>query len=282
MLRTGGVCGDEGEVDVGGGDAGQVDLRLLSRLFQPLHRHTVVAQVDAVLLLELVGHPVDDTLVEVVAAQVVVACGSQNFLNALAHLNDGHVKGAAAQVVDHDLLVALLIHAVSQSCGSRLVDDPLDVQARNAAGVLGGLTLSIGEVGGDGDDRFGDGFTQIAFCIRFQLLQDHSGDLLGAVALAVHGHLIIGAHVALDGADGPVGVGDRLTLCHLPDHPLAVFGEGHNGRSGASAFVVGDNDGLAAFHNCYTRVSRTKVDANNFSHNQFLLRIQNLLFYDNF
>ena len=88
--------------------------------------------------------------------------------------------------------------------------------------------------------------------------------------------------MALDGADGPVGVGDRLTLCHLPDHPLAVFGEGHNGRSGASAFVVGDNDGLAAFHNCYTRVSRTKVDANNFSHNQFLLKIQNLLFYDNF
>ena len=38
-------------------------------------RAMALAQIDAVLGLELVGHPVDDALIPVVAAQVVVASG---------------------------------------------------------------------------------------------------------------------------------------------------------------------------------------------------------------
>ena len=49
-----------------------------------------------------------------------------------------------------------LVEAVSQSRRRRLVDDALDVEARDAAGVLGGLALGIVEVGRNRDDRFGD------------------------------------------------------------------------------------------------------------------------------
>src|SRR5699024_3235511 len=176
-------------------------------------------------------------------------------------------EGAAAQVVDHDLLVALLIHTVGQSGSGGLVDDTLDLQARDLTGILGGLTLSVGEVGGDGDDGLGDGLAQVGLGVRLQLLQDHGADLLGGVLLAVNVHLVVGTHLTLDGDHGAVGVGDGLALSHLAHHALAVLGEGHHGRSGAVAFGVGDDDGLAALHDGHTRVSRTKVDTNNLRHN---------------
>ena len=47
-----GVDGDVGQVDRGLLRAGQLDLRLLGRLTQPLHRHLVLGQVDAVRVLE--------------------------------------------------------------------------------------------------------------------------------------------------------------------------------------------------------------------------------------
>ena len=108
-------------------------------------------------------------------------------------LQHGDVEGAAAQVVDHDLLVGLLVQTVGQSRGGGLVDDALDVQAGDLAGVLGGLTLAVGEVGGDGDDRLGDGAAQVALGVGLQLAEDHGADLRGREILAVDVHLVVGA-----------------------------------------------------------------------------------------
>ena len=66
-------------------------------------------------------------------------------------------------------------------------------------------------------------------------------------------------------------VRDRLTLCDLTDHTLAGLGERHNGRGGAIAFGIRNNNGLAALHNCYAAVGCTKVNTNNLAHNVFLL-----------
>ena len=89
------------------------------------------------------AHPVHDALVEVVAAQAVVAGGGQHLDHAVVDVQNRDVEGAAAQVVDHDLLGALLIHAVGQGRGGGLVDDALDVQTGDLAGVLGGLALGV-------------------------------------------------------------------------------------------------------------------------------------------
>jgi len=270
MLGAGGVGGDIGQVDGSGSDAGQLDLGLFGGLLQALHGHLVAAEVDAGVLFEFSGHPVHDTLVEVVAAQAVVAGGGQYLDNAVADLQDGHVEGAAAQVVDHDLLVGLLVDAVGQGRGGGLVDDPLYFQTGDAAGILGGLALSVGEVGGDGDDGLGDALTQIGLGVGLQLLEHHGGDFLWGVVLAVNAHLKARAHLALDGADGPVGVGDGLALSHLAHHALAVLGEGHHGRSGAVAFRVGDDDGVAALHDGHAGVGGTQVNADDLRHNIFL------------
>ena len=271
VLGAGGVGGDIGQVDVGGSHAGELDLGLLGSLLEPLHGNLVAAEVHAVAALELRDQPLHDALVEVIAAQTVVAGGSQNLDDAVVDLQDGDIERTAAQVVDHDLLGLLFIHTVGQSRSGGLVDDPLDIQTRDLAGVLGSLTLRVGEICGNGDDRLGYGAAQVSLSIRLELLEDHGADLLRRVGLAVHVHLVVGAHLPLDGDDGPLGVGNGLTLGHLAHHPLAGLGEGHDGRRGAVAFRVGDNDCFAAFHDGHAGVGSTKVDTDNFRHNGFLL-----------
>ncbi len=271
VLGAGGVSGDIGQVDVGGGHAGQLNLGLLSSLLQALHGNTVLGQVDALGLLELGNQVIHDPLVEVVAAQTGVTGGGQNLESAVADIQDGHVEGAAAQVVDHDLLVHLLVHAVSQSGCGGLVDDALDIQTGDLACVLGSLTLGVGEVSGNGDDSLGDGLAQVSLSVLLQLGQDHGADLLRGVALAVDVNLVVFAHVALDGCDGAVGIGDSLTLGHLTDHTLAGLGECHNRGSGAGAFGVGDDNRLAAFQNSHAGIGSTQVDTDNLRHNVFLL-----------
>ena len=90
----------------------QLDLGLLGRFLQALHRERVLAQVDAVLLLELVREVIDDALVEVLAAEERVAVGREHLELALAvdfgDLDDRDVERAAAEVVHRDLAVTAL------------------------------------------------------------------------------------------------------------------------------------------------------------------------------
>ena len=90
---------------------------------QALQRHAIVAQVDALLLLELVGQVVDDALVEVLTAEEGVAVGRLHLEDAVADLEDRDVERAAAEVEDGDLLVLLLVETVGERCRRRLVDD---------------------------------------------------------------------------------------------------------------------------------------------------------------
>ena len=260
VLRPGGVGGDVGQVDLGRRRRGQLDLRLLGGLLEALEGLLVLRQVDALVLLELRQQPVDDALVEVVAAQVRVAIRGLDLEHALAQLQDRDVEGAATQVVDRDLLVVLLVQAVGQGRGRGLVDDPLDLEARDPPGVLGRLALGVVEVGGDRDDRLGDLLAQVRLGVGLQLLEDHCADL-GRRVVAVAGndadpvglgvlldvvrdetlgalHLGVvpaAAHEALDRVDGVGRVGDRLALGQLADHALAGLGESDDRRNGAVA-----------------------------------------------
>ena len=50
----------------------------------------------------------------------------------------------------------LLVQPVGDSSGGRLVDDTQDIEARDGAGILGGLTLRVIEVGGYSDHSIVD------------------------------------------------------------------------------------------------------------------------------
>ena len=102
VLRALGSRRDEGQVDLRRHRRGELDLRLLARLVEALQRHRVLTEVDSLIALELRDHPVDDRLVEVVAAEVVVPVRRLDVVDALAELEHGDVEGAPAEVEDED------------------------------------------------------------------------------------------------------------------------------------------------------------------------------------
>ena len=270
VQRALGARRDVRQVHRGLAGRGQLDLRLLRRLAQALHRHLVLGQVDAVPVLELGDQVVDDLLVPVVAAEVVVAGGGLDLDDAVADLQQRDVERATAEVEDQDrLLLLALVEPVRQGGRGGLVDDAQDVEARDLAGLLGGLALGVVEVRGDRDDGVGHGLAQVALGVPLELLQDEGADLLGGEVLAVDGHLPVGAHVALDGPDRPVDVRDGLALGDLADQDLAVLGEGDDRGRRAGALGVGDDGGLAALQDRHHGVGGAEVDADRSCHGKW-------------
>ncbi len=295
VLRPAGIGGDIGQVDLGLGGRAELDLGLLGGLFQALQSQHVVLQIDALLFLELVDDVVDQALVEVLTTQEGIAIGGQHLELMLAldlgDLDDRDVEGAATQVEHRDLAVAfLLIHAEGERGGGRLVDDALHVQAGDTAGVLGGLTLAVVEVGRHGDDGLGDLFAQIVLGGLLHLLQHLGGDLRRGLLVAAHLHpgiTVVGlenlvghqadvlldlfflkpaADQTLDGVQGVLGVGHRLPLGWRAAEDFAVFRVGDDGRRGARTFRVFDDFWFAAFHDGDARVGGAQVDADDLGH----------------
>ena len=257
MFWTGSISGDEWQVNVSLGHAGQFDFRFFSSLFQSLHSHLIAGKVDTVFFLEFFNKVVDQSLVEVIAAQSVVTSSCQNFLYTVAHLDDGYIESTAAEVVYHDLLISFFINAVSQSSCGRLVDDTFYIQTSNLTSIFGCLTLCIGEVCRNGDNSFCYRLAQICFCVSFQFLQNHCRDLLWCIGFAVDGYFVVSTHFTFDRADGSVSVCNCLTFCNLTDHSFACFGESNNGWGCTSTFWISDYDWFAAFHNGYAGVCCT-------------------------
>ena len=187
----------KGRLMLGFHGRGELDFRLLGGLLQTLQRQAVVAQVDALLFLELVGEVIDDPFVEILAAQECVAIGRFDLEDAVADFEDRDVEGAAAEIVDGDLAGLFLVEAVGERRRRRLVDDAQDLEAGDLAGVLGRLALGIVEIGRNGDDGLRDLFAEITLGGLLHLLQDEGGDLRGRVFLAVGldpGVAIVAAH----------------------------------------------------------------------------------------
>ena len=220
--------------------------------------------------------PVDDALVPVVATEVVVAGGRLDLHDAVADLQQGHVERAAAEVEDEDpLLLVGLVQAVGQGGRGGLVDDARDVEARDLAGLLGGLALGVVEVRGDGDDRVGHRLAEVGLRVPLELAQHAGADLLGREALVVDRHLEGAvAHVALDRADGAVRVGDGLALGDLADEHLAVLGERDDRGGRARALGVRDHDGLAGLEDGDAGVGGTEVDADSTTHGGWFLSVR--------
>ena len=121
----------------------------------------------------------DQAKVEVLAAQEGVAVGRLHFEDAVADLQDRHVEGAAAEVIDRDQAGLLLVEAVGQRRRGRLVDDAQHLEAGDLAGVLGGLALGVVEISGNGDDGLGDLLAEVRLRGLLHLLQHEGGDLGG-------------------------------------------------------------------------------------------------------
>ena len=295
VLGAAGVRRDVGQVDVGLLAGGQLYLGLLRRLLQPLQGQGIVVQVYALGALELVAEKVDDPQVKILPAQESVPVGGQHlklaFAIHLGDLDDGHIEGAAAQVINGDAGVPLLlVHAIRQRRRRRLVDDALHLQPGDLAGVLGGLTLGIVEIGRHGDDRRGHRLPQVVLRRLLHLHQHPRGDLrrghflaldlhpgVGVVRLddLVRHHVYVFLHHAivvappdqpLDGEQGVSRIGDGLALGGLAHQHLIVIGKRDDGRGGAAPFAVFYDPALAAFQHRHAGIRRAKIYADYLAH----------------
>ncbi len=282
VLRPRLVGGDERQVDLRLQHRRQLHLGLLGGFLETLQRHGVLGQIDALVPLEFGDQPLHHARIEIIAAQVRIAVGRLDFEDALRQLEHRDVVGAAAQVVDGDLLFLLLVESVGERRCGRLVDDPDHVEPGDLAGVLGGLALRVVEVGGHRDHGLLHLVPQVILCRLAHLLEDHRRDLGRGVALALDldrgeivgprddlvghaldllGHFVhAAAHEALDGEHGILRVGDGLALRHLTDQPLTILGKCHHGGRHPPPLGVGNDDGVAALHHCDDRVGGPEVD----------------------
>ena len=207
------------------------------------------------------------------------------------YLDDRYVEGTAAKVEHGDLLVAaLLVHAIGERCRRRLVDDALDVEARDLAGVLRRLALRVVEVRRHRDDGFRDFFAEVVFGGLLHLHEDACRDFrrrhlvadgldpgVAVVGLddVVRHHLDVALHdvvfepaadEALHREKGVRRIRNGLAFRRLADEDLVVLAERDDRRRCAIAFTVFDDLRRIAFHDGDTRVRRAEVNSYYFSH----------------
>ena len=279
MKRTALVHRDERQIDIRAHAGGKFAFRLFSCLFQTLESLRIVAEINSVFFLELLREPVHDDSVEVIAAKVGIAVGGFHLEHAVSDFENGDIESSAAEVVDRDGFVFLLVQTVCQRCGGRLVDDAFDIKSGDSSGVLGRLSLRIVEVCRNRDDGFRDLFAEIGFRVGFQFLKNHGGDFRRRIALVAGfdvgvavfafdhfirnaGKLILhfrifSAHESLDGENGVFRIRDSLTFCSLPDEPFTRFRKSYNGRSGIRALRIRNDLECGAVHDSHTTVCRS-------------------------
>ena len=255
--------------------AAQFALGLFRRLANAEHRRLVPLQIYLFRALKLVGQIIRQPLVEVVAAEVVVAAGRQHLDHAVADLDERNVKCAAAEVVNQNLLRLSVVEAVGERRRRRLVDDAQHVQPRDAPRVARSLTLAVREIRRNGDDRLTDRLAEERLRVAAQLLQNHRGNFLRRIGLSVDLHAVIRAHFPLDGEHRPRRVDRLLPSGRLADHALPLLGKADDGGRRAPALGIGDDLRLAPFQHRHAAIRRAQINADNLAHKN---RLQNRIF----
>ena len=161
VLWPGGIGRDKGKIDVCFECAGEFDFGFFGGLGKALQRLTIFSQINALIAQKLFGNPIDEALVKIIAAKMGVSGGGMDFKYAIAYIEDGDIKGSAAEIEDQDGLVALFVQAISECSRGGFIDNAKNVEAGDFSGVLSGLALCIIEVGRDSDDCVGNFFAKI-------------------------------------------------------------------------------------------------------------------------
>ena len=217
-------------------------------------------QVDAVLLLEAVADILEKQIVEIVAAELSVAVAGQHLDDAGLGLDNRHIEGAAAQVIDEHALEIALARVVGERGGGRLVQNPHTFQAGQLAGLTRRLPLGVVEVGGDRDH----GLTHVgADLLRRPLAQrpqDHRRDFLRPVLLVAELDLHVLAHLPLDRFDGALRRQHPLVLGRLADQQPPVLGQPDKGRQDGIT-LLGEDMRLTIANQGHLAVGRAEIDS---------------------
>ena len=196
------------------------------------------------------GHPLEDEVVEVHAAQPAVPAGGQHrHAPVRGDLHHGHVERAAAQVEDEDPPAAPVVQTVRDSGGGWLVHDVHDLEAGDLPSRLGRRALVVAEVRGDGDHHLADRLAEPVLGHARQFLQHRGRQFLRRQGLPVHHErpLVVQegllAHAAFEQHRDPLGFDDRPLPGARPDKLRGVLAEVHHRRHDPVAVLPGDHLG---------------------------------------
>ena len=235
--------------------------------------------------LNVVERDGDQQIIDVVAAEMRVAVGRDDFEDAVVQLENRNVESAAAEIVDGDDAVLLLVEAVGERGGSGLVDQAQDFEAGDAAGIFCGLALRVVEVGGNGDDSLGYRGTEEALGIALELAENERGNFRRGEGLLAEfdaqnfaGLQIFGeaereelqfvlnvfnsaSHEAFDRVDGALRGFDQRIARGIADDGLIVLVERHHRRHQIRAVFAGNDDRAVPLHERHERVRGAEIDA---------------------
>jgi len=168
------------DLNPGGLLRGQSPFGLLDLPLQLAHGPEIFGDVGTGLLLVALDEVVNDAVVEVLTTEMGITSSSQDLKNTFVNGEEGNIESSTTEIVDNDLrFLALFVKTIRDGGSGRLVDDAEDLEAGNGAGIFGGLTLGVVEVGWDGDNGVGDLLAEVSFSGLLHLGQDHGGDFFG-------------------------------------------------------------------------------------------------------
>ena len=131
------------QADFGRFDFAKLAFCLFGRDFEPLHRHRIFAQVDAIFASKPQDQMFDDAIVEIFTAKERVARRRQDVEHALVDFQYRDVERTAAQVENGYRLRLLHLRAIGDGGGSRLVDDAQDVEPGDLSSIDRRLSLGV-------------------------------------------------------------------------------------------------------------------------------------------
>jgi len=124
----------------------------------------------------LLEQALGDGAIHVVAAERTVAAAAFDLKNAVFEPQNRDVEGAAAQVVDGEQAVLLVLEPVGQRGRGRLVQQAQDLEPGEPPGVFGRLALRVVEIRGHRDDDAAHA-TQLVDGALLQALQNFGAHL---------------------------------------------------------------------------------------------------------
>jgi len=251
-----------------GGREGSLGLLTLGS--ESSERSVVTGDVDLGLLLEFGHAELDESVVEIFSTEMGVTVGSLDLEDTVLNGEEGDIEGTTSEIEDEhvSLLGVLFVETVSDSSGGGLVDNSLNVESSDGSSILGGLSLGVVKVSGDGDDSVGALLAEVRLSDFLHLDEDHGGDLFSLEFLLFslvvddeHG-LVSNTGLELEGpefgisldilvlelsADESLGIEDSvggvssdLGLGGISNESL-VFGEGDVRGGGVETLIVSDD-----------------------------------------
>jgi hypothetical protein len=182
----------EERIDLNGGlgDGREGALGTLASRTETTESTSIARDVELVLALELLLEVLQEGVVEVLSSQVRVTSSGLDGEDTTSDGEKGDIEGSSSEIEDenHLLLLGLLsglTETVSDGGSGRLVDDTENIETSDRTGILGGETLRVVEVGGDGNDGLLDGLTELGLSGLTELGENHGGDLGGRESLGL-------------------------------------------------------------------------------------------------